>query len=453
MRHPLLAFVLTAALPGAALAANPLPAPSDLTAVADASRVKLTWTPVADAAGYEIARQAPGEEKPTPLRKLRIPGRGPEAEMLDTGLDQGKTYAYTVRAFTDADPPVCSEPTDPVAVTTEPYVLKPEDLLFVYNAQARHARAIGANYCKVRGIRNPHVLRVKLPVGAELSRGAYEKKLLAPVRKHLTLHPRTTIIVLIRGIPWRIRESGRSKDKRRYHGWDRASVESELALARKTDYDIVGRYRNPLYGKAARLTPLEGILGVCRLDGPTDQVANDLVRRAVAAERLGVEGIAFLDAGGPYPMGNRALLRAAELLRKDGRLPVKVDEKKRVVDLSQVPGRIGFYYGWYAGHFRPKDKDFRFGRGAVAAHIHSFAGYSIAPNKWWVGPVLMHGATATLGTADEPLLDGFPMPDALTEALLQGRNFAEASLSASRYLSWMSMNIGDPLYRPFKPKE
>ena len=67
--------------------------------------------------------------------------------------------------------------------------------------------------------------------------------------------------------------------------------------------------------------------------------------------------------------------------------------------------------------------------------------------------MLFHGATAVVGVATEPLLDGFPTADGLVDALLKGRNFAEASLSASRFLSWMPIAVGDPVYRPFKLKK
>lgn len=340
---------------------------------------------------------------------------------------------------------------------TPPGMTGQNQVVLVVNTNSKYAGRIARNYCRARRVPTANVVKVGMPVGAAITRDNYSKLLLAPVQRYLSRNKHTTIILLVRGIPWRIGESGRSKDKRRYSGWDRASVDSELALAKYGEYNIEGKIRNPLYNQAARLTAESRVFGVCRLDGPDDRVANALVARAIAAEKKGVEGIAFFDArglkSGAYVSGDRSILRAADIARKDGRLKVVVDQREAVVDLSAIRQKIGFYYGWYAGHFRPKNKSFRFGRGAVAAHLHSFAAYGIEAGRWWVGPLLLHGATATVGTADEPLLDGFPMPDPLIDALLKGCNFAEASLSSSRYLSWMSVNIGDPLYRPFRPKE
>jgi uncharacterized protein (TIGR03790 family) len=206
-----------------------------------------------------------------------------------------------------------------------------------------------------------------------------------------------------------------------------------------------------------KLTPVDRLLTVCRLDGPDDAVASDLARRALAGEKEGVEGIAFFDArgltSGGYAPGDRWIRKAAEIARADGRLKVKLDDTGKNIDFSQSGDTIGFYYGWYKSSWNPKNKAFRFGRGAVTAHLHSFAGFRIVKHKNWVGEMLDRGATAALGVAQEPLLDGFPAPDPLIRNLLAGRTLGEAFLASCRYLSWMPLCVGDPLYRPFKAKE
>lgn len=444
-------------------------APRGLRAAADDTRVRLTWAPSPElhVAGYEILRKGPGDEKPALHARINVAAYRPTLErpgggnvrlagpavLIESGLETDKEYAYSVRVFTADTPPKYSAEAGPVTVRTKPYRVQSGDILFVVNTESKNAVKIARTYARVRGVRNPRAVKIKVPAQAEISRDDYDRKLLAPVRAFLRKSPRTTIVILVRGVPWRIREDDKTAGPARYDHWTRASVESDLALARFEDYPVQGRLRNPLYNKAAPLTPVDGILGVCRLDAPEDRVANELVKKAVDAEKRGVNGIAFFDSGGPYHSGNRAIKSAAEMVRKDGRLQVKIDHDGPVIDLSTLKDTIGYYYGWYGGHFQPKNKRFRFGRGAVAVHLHSFAAYRVwSKTRHWVGPFLMHGATATLGTADEPLLDGFPTADALTDALLKGCNFAEASLSASRYLSWMSVNIGDPLYRPFKPQ-
>jgi len=468
-----------------------------LTAIADGSRVRLSWQPSQElnVIGYEIARSGPADVKPKPYLKLFInelrprltaanvaaapgaptgarrasrPRRGsapPAAAavrgtpagasaIIDAGLEQGKEYAYSVRAFTADPEPLYSAPAKPVTVKTAPYVFRPGDLLLVVNTSSKNGRKIASNYCWARGIKKPSVLKVRLPVKADISRAAYNKLVLAPVRRYLRQHPRTTMILLVRGMPLRIQRTAAASNGLQT---DAASVGSELALARADAYGLTGKVRNPLYGKAARLTPVDGILGVCRLDGPDDRTANDLVKRAIAGEKRGIEGIAFFDARGlqkgSYASGDRMIRKAAKLMKEDGRLTVRLDDKGPVIDLSLMKEKIGFYYGWYRGSFIPKNKSFRFGRGALAAHLHSSSAAGIAQDRYWVGPLVYHGAAATFGTVYEPYLDGFPAADGFVDALLKGRNFAEAALSANRYLSWMATHIGDPLYQPFKPKK
>ena len=439
----------------------------ELTAIADGSRVRLSWRPSQElnVAGYEIARSGPGDKEPKPYLKLFINELRPRIEparataagasaIIDASLEQDKEYVYAVRAFTADPEPLYSAPAEPVAVKTAPYVFRPSDLLLVINTNAKNGHKIAVNYCRARGIKGPQALKLRLPVKPDISRAAYDKLVLAPVRRYLLQHPRTTMILLVRGMPLRIQ---RTADASGGLQTDAASVGSELALARADAYGLTGKVRNPLYGKAARLTPVDGILGVCRLDGPDDRTANNLVRRAIAGEKRGVEGIAFFDARGlqkgSYASGDRMIRKAAKLMKEDGRLTVQLDDKGPVVDLSLMKKKIGFYYGWYGGSFIPKNKSFRFGRGAVAAHLHSSSAAAITQDRYWVGPLVYHGAAATFGTVYEPYLDGFPTADGFVDALLKGRNFAEAALSANRYLSWMATHIGDPLYRPFKPKK
>ena len=110
------------------------------------------------------------------------------------------------------------------------------------------------------------------------------------------------------------------------------------------------------------------------------------------------------------------------------------------------------YYGWYAesvaGPFA--DKDFRFLPGAVAVHIHSFSARTLRnSNANWVAPLLEKGAAASLGNVYEPYLELTPHLDIFNDRLLHGFTFAESAYMASPALSWMTVAVGDPLYRPY----
>jgi len=57
--------------------------------------------------------------------------------------------------------------------------------------------------------------------------------------------------------------------------------------------------------------------------------------------------------------------------------------------------------------------------------------------------------TATVGNVYEPYLEFLHRPDLLVEALARGEDLVDAAYYALPALSWQSIVIGDPLYRPF----
>src|SRR5205085_9973341 len=109
-------------------------------------------------------------------------------------------------------------------------------------------------------------------------------------------------------------------------------------------------------------------------------------------------------------------------------------------------------YGWYAatmaGPFT--QPDFQFVPGAIAVHIHSFSASTLHDEKAnWAGPLLSKGAAATIGNVYEPYLQLTAHLDIFNDRLLHGFTFAESAYMATRALSWMSVAVGDPLYRPY----
>jgi hypothetical protein len=114
------------------------------------------------------------------------------------------------------------------------------------------------------------------------------------------------------------------------------------------------------------------------------------------------------------------------------------------------------YLGWYSEHVtgpfvRP---DFKFERGAIAAHIHSFSASTLRdPKHNWCGPLLASGAAATLGNVYEPFLGLTTNLDLFFDRLRSGFTFGESCYMSQPVLSWMNTFVGDPLYRPFPANE
>ncbi|PYK35502.1 MAG: hypothetical protein DME54_04585, partial [Verrucomicrobia bacterium] len=110
------------------------------------------------------------------------------------------------------------------------------------------------------------------------------------------------------------------------------------------------------------------------------------------------------------------------------------------------------YYGWYAGSVtgpfaRP---DFHLVPGAIAVHIYSFSASTLRDsNTNWVASLVSKGAAASLGNVYEPYLQLTSRLDTFNDRLLHGFTFAESAYMATPALSWMSVMVGDPLYRPY----
>jgi hypothetical protein len=113
---------------------------------------------------------------------------------------------------------------------------------------------------------------------------------------------------------------------------------------------------------------------------------------------------------------------------------------------------VAIYLGWYAENANgpwvtPPD---RFVPGAIAYHLHSYSASTVrSTTANWVGPLIAHGADATMGTVYEPYLGLTPHEDIFTRRILRGDYFCEAAWASERGLSWMFTAVGDPLYRPF----
>jgi uncharacterized protein (TIGR03790 family) len=240
-----------------------------------------------------------------------------------------------------------------------------------------------------------------------------------------------------------------------------ASVDSELAWLPlvKMDFMLTGPFPNWLYGatNAAMLNPTNGILLVARLDGPTEDIASNLVDKAFQAEQDGLWGRAYFDARGlprtdtNYFLGDSWILGAAEISRRLG-FETVVDDRPETFPADFPMSSIAIYAGWYDGNVSgpftlPKVE---FMPGAIAYHLHSFSAATIrSATANWCGPLLAKGATATMGCVNEPYLVFTPNIAFFFQALGNDYTFGEAAWAAQPALSWQTTVIGDPLYRPF----
>ncbi len=234
---------------------------------------------------------------------------------------------------------------------------------------------------------------------------------------------------------------------------NRAAVDSELALLAAPLQPMVFHVGNPLFEqRAPSRSRLSSVVRVSRLDGPSYADARRLVDNAIEAERRGLHGRAYVDAKGPFPHGDAWLESAAALLETAGFDTDLRREQNELLDWGHRLDAPAFYLGWYRQHIYGPWKDRRLDPpvGAIGFHLHSFSATSLrTTERWWAGGLVANGFAATVGNVYEPYLEFTHRPQLFVEKLLSGGTWGEAVFYSLPVLSWQSMALGDPLYRPF----
>ncbi|MEI8341760.1 MAG: TIGR03790 family protein, partial [Verrucomicrobiota bacterium] len=280
----------------------------------------------------------------------------------------------------------------------------------------------------------------------------------------MVVESRIRFVALMRGMPLKIApEPANPADPRPaatspLETKDEASVDSELAALGSFSPSNYGLLNNPYFRSytPALDVSMPMLMLVCRLDAPDVQTVRRMIDDAIEAEKTGLYGFAYVDARGLKESalieGDKWLGNLADSEQKHG-IPVIFDNLPAMFPDAYPMDHAALYYGWYsenaAGPFARDD--FRFVKGAVACHIHSFSALSIRdPHKFWVAPLLARGVAATMGNVYEPFLGLTPNLDIFDDRLRAGFTFAESAYMSERGVSWMTTFVGDPLYRPFK---
>ncbi len=409
------------------------------------------------------------------------------------------------------------------------WALEPEQVLVLANRNAARSIGLAKYYMERRGIPEDQLLALWVTDKETCSREDYEKKVLAPVLKYLEKHTEKDIrcLVTMLGVPLRVlppeltkaeqelvdglkarqgelREELRTLEdedvenaedaedaeddekishlKKQLRGQldelkkrinlaekrdHRASLDSEIALARSAPYELSMWIPNPHFlgygGKAAPGMPAkEDVLMVSRLDGPGPEIVRRIIDDSIEAEKTGLTGTAYFDARWPRPSEDKepqkvgygfydlSIHKAAELVKKSGRMPGVVNDDESLFQEGECP-EAALYCGWYrlaryvdAFEWRP---------GSVGFHIASQECQTLRPgnSRVWCKRMLEEGVAATIGPVGEPYVQAFPIPEIFFGLLLEGRwTLAECYALSVPFWSWQMVLVGDPLYRPFQ---
>jgi uncharacterized protein (TIGR03790 family) len=371
---------------------------------------------------------------------------------------------------TQAAPKEKAPPANPDAAAT----------LVVFNENDRDSAALARFYAEKRGVPKDQIIGLKCAKTEEISRDEYDRTIAEPLLRAFTanfwwklrdpesgLGPvesnKIRFVALIRGMPLKIAPvpnypGDKVTGPAPVGTTNAAAVDSELAVLGLRTRVISGVVNNPYFRSFTPIAEARRaeLLLVCRLDAPTPETVRRMITDGLATEQAGLVGFAYIDARGisdpGYVEGDAWLYAIANTARRRGS-PVVLDNGPSLFPPSYPMTRAALYFGWYGEHLsgpfvRP---DFRFARGAVAVHIHSYSAATLRdPLRHWAGPLLAAGAVATLGNVYEPYLALTPHLDIFHDRLRAGLTFAESAYMAQRGLSWMTTCVGDPLYRPFK---
>ncbi|OYW29958.1 MAG: hypothetical protein B7Z47_04200 [Chthoniobacter sp. 12-60-6] len=350
----------------------------------------------------------------------------------------------------------------------------------VFNPAFPGSAELAAYYAERRHIPKERVIGLSCSKEDSISRGEFESQLRGPllqlfesrhwwvaeppapgrlpagagIPSSLAASHKVRVLVLMRGVPFQIRRAAQNPKQSQE---DEASVDSELTVLGLNKPPTQGGLRNPYFDQSSRFPHAQnssGLLIVGRLDGPDDITVKSMIDDAIHAEETGLLGRAVIDLAlktGVYQDGETWLKNSAETFRHAG-IPVFIDRSENVLrEAWPLPDTI-LYFGWYTDHITGalSSPAFRFKRGAIACHLHSFSASIIrSHDKAWAGPLLSHGAAVTFGNVYEPYLALTLHFDIFNKRLLEGFTVGEAAWNATPALSWMNVVLGDPLYRPF----
>ncbi|MCC6150737.1 MAG: TIGR03790 family protein [Planctomycetes bacterium] len=341
-----------------------------------------------------------------------------------------------------------------ILMATPLWALEPSEVLVLANSKAEGSVEIAQYYAGLRNIPTGNILTISTSINEEITREEYNKEIRDVVKAWLADHSQILCIVPARGVPLKVK--GHTKPTGLFEGHTEAGVDSELMCIRLDEEKLDGARENPFIEQDRALTVDDKLMIVCRLDGPTVEIAKGLVEKALLAEACTPEGHSYLDTRG-LPPGNDGYVQRDDIMEqvegiwKSMAIPYTHDTKPDVVDLSTFEQPL-HYYGWYAGGQKPVGA-VRFHTGGIDVHLHSFAGATLrntAAN--WCAPLLSWNATCTYGTVYEPYTTGFPYEHIFWDRLSKGFCFGEAGMMANHLISWQSVFVGDPLYTPY-PKD
>lgn len=343
-----------------------------------------------------------------------------------------------------------------------------ERVLVVYNSAEPESRAVARYYIMRRGIAEKLSCKISVTNADYIKQEDFDFAVKAPIRKCLEEAGKQKILYIVFSYltPYVVTFGNRgfALDQLVADIWDEYLPPGGGGTGKPHPYfgdaESEGSFYVPFQSLAAYRDSAgaSNIYSVWRLDGANSNIAKGLVDKALFAEADRLKGIACFDrqdgdldkvADASSGSGDWDIHQAAEFSNRAG-FRVVEDDQPAEFGTAPAPARCddaALYAGWYSlDHYNDV---FSWAPGAIGIHLDSASATNPRRGSNWAANALLKGITVTSGAVAEPYLQGLPHPDQMVLYLFQGANVGDALLRSTRWLKWMIINIGDPLYKPF----
>ena len=355
---------------------------------------------------------------------------------------------------------------------------KPCTVLVVANGKNANSVALANYYVNARGVPASNQLLLNLPARYTpdtidtTTPADYQTLIAQPIFARIATLKHIDYIVLCRNLPSKIEFTPNDPN-----AWeDNSSVDSALA-AEYTTPSVDGIVNPYWYATTPFNSTTYGMYLVTRLDGWSWDDAYQLVDSATWA--YPGEPI-FLNAqpnyenpsSGYYDANNELIVAYNTLTASGGNAVLENDgyfggDKKPPVTKYTPAGleQLGGYYSWGSNDTWEFSAStfaaFQFAPGAIAETMVSTSAMNLRYpqpgesnggavwNQSQIATLIHSGVTGVKGYVAEPYLESVADPNAMFPNYLSGMNLAESIYSASIYIGWKDIVVGDPLCNPY----
>ncbi|MCX6628255.1 MAG: TIGR03790 family protein [Candidatus Solibacter sp.] len=344
-----------------------------------------------------------------------------------------------------------------------------ERVLVVYNSNGDGSLAVARYYMDQRKIPQANRCKISVSSAERVDQVEFESRVKTPVRQCLAAAGKQKILYIVFSYqtPYALMLQDRvfALDQFVADIWDEYGGMRPGSELGPHPYFGEAQSQKNLYKPFVPLAAYRDqpraltVYSVWRLDAANADLAKRLVYYAMFAETHGLSGRGCFDRQFAAPLetladsgaaaGDWDVHQAAEFSRRAG---FPVTEDGQAVEFGTPPAPLrcdgaAFYAGWYSlNHYNDA---FTWVPGAIGFHLDSASATDPRGGSNWSANAVMKGITITSGAVGEPFLEGLTHPDQAFLYLFQGANVGDAVLRSTRWLKWMIVNIGDPLYRPF----